>query len=52
MTHREFAQKIGVADTTICNMLSGSVETRLYIVKGVLAVTGMTFEEAFREADR
>lgn len=50
MSYREFARKVGTTDCTICKMLNGSSETRLYIVKGVLAVTGMTFEEAFQEA--
>lgn len=50
MAYREFARKVGTTDCTICKMLNGTSETRLYIVKGVLEVTGMTFEEAFQEA--
>ena len=51
MSYRAFAEKVGTTDCTICKMLNGSSETRLYIVKGVLEVTGMTFEEAFQEAE-
>ena len=51
MSYRAFAEKVGTTDCTICKMLNGSSETRLYIVKGVLEVTGMTFEEAFQEED-
>lgn len=51
MTVTQFASAVGVSSTAIYYMLSGTTEPSLHIVRGILTVTGMTFEEAFQEAE-
>lgn len=43
------AQKIGVANNTLGRILRGETETRKDIIDALLAATGLTYEEAFKE---
>lgn len=46
-----FAELLGISHTALSYTIRGLREPGLYTIKAVLRVTGMTFEEAFREAD-
>ncbi len=34
---------------TICNNLSGNTEMKMYTIRRILEITGLTFEQAFGE---
>lgn len=51
MTRKELADRMGVTSNTVYYTLDGRTDPRLFTINAVLRVTGMTFEEAFKEAD-
>lgn len=51
VSRRELARRMDVGDSTVCNTINGKSDPCLFVVNAVLRVTGMTYEEAFKEAD-
>ena len=52
MTVREFAELLGVNFGTLSGWLRGDYSMRLWSVREILKVTGLKFEDAFREGGR
>lgn len=50
-SYKRLANEIGVAPATLYGGLSGARHVAKYTIDGVLAVTGMTYEEAFAKKE-
>ena len=46
---REFARRCGVPSSTMCRLLNGQTEPSKSTIDKILAVTGLSYEECFRE---
>ena len=46
---REFARRCGVPSSTMCRLLKGDTEPSKITIDKILAVTGLSYEECFRE---
>lgn len=51
MNQTRFAELLGISNTSLSYILRGINDPKLYTINAVIRVTGMTFEEAFREAE-
>ena len=51
MNQIRFAELLGISNTSLSYILRGINDPKLFTINAVLRVTGMTFEEAFREAE-
>lgn len=47
----ELTRRMGVTYNTVYYTLNGGTDPRKFTIDAVLRVTGMTYEEAFKEAD-
>ena len=47
---REFARLCGVPSSTMCRLLKGDTEPSKSTIDKILAVTGLSYEECFKEA--
>lgn len=43
------AQEAGVPESTLSQNLKGNTDMKMYTIRRILAVTGLTFEQAFGE---
>ena len=46
---REFARQCDMPSSTMCRLLNGQTEPSKSTIDKILAVTGLTYEECFRE---
>ena len=46
---REFARRCDIPSSTMCRMLKGDTEPSKSTIDKILAVTGLSYEECFRE---
>ena len=46
---REFARRCGIPSSTMCRLLKGDTEPPKSTIDKILSVTGLSYEECFRE---
>lgn len=46
---REFARRCGIPSSTMCRLLNGETEPVKSTIDKILTVTGLSYEECFRE---
>lgn len=52
MSIREFADKCGIAPSTMCQFLSGKTDIQKSNIDKILKVTEMSYEECFKHSYR
>lgn len=48
---REFARRCGIPSSTMCRLLKGDTEPYKSTIDKILAETGLSYEECFREGE-